>query len=84
MDDSSPYAGPLVFGDFLLRVTHLAMEFFARGRAVAASDRHGIRRLASRLKFAVHKIFKKQFNAQLDSSIEQIYQASVHKQPASP
>jgi fructose-bisphosphate aldolase class I len=25
-----------------------------------------------------------QFNAQLDSSIEQIYQASVHKQPASP
>jgi len=25
-----------------------------------------------------------QFNAQLESSIEQIYQASVHKQPASP
>ena len=25
-----------------------------------------------------------QFNAQLDSSIDQIYQASVHKQPASP
>jgi hypothetical protein len=25
-----------------------------------------------------------QFNAQLKSSIEQIYQASVHKQPVSP
>ena len=25
-----------------------------------------------------------QFNAQLESSIEQIYQASVHKQPVSP
>jgi len=25
-----------------------------------------------------------QFNAQLEASIEQIYQASVHKQPATP
>ena len=84
-DEDDLYA-PLIDHPRVMRVVALSGGYSLAESCAILARNHGLIASFSRalLEGLTESQTDEQFNAQLEASIEQIYQASVHKQPASP